>query len=96
MTITPEGLLQLATDVKQWSESGAGHSGYPLSNTMLLTLIEMARRPTELHVVFDDGPGPVAGRFIECELPDGRSVRAGDWRERPDGNWAFVLQAVLP
>lgn len=38
-----------------------------------------------VHIVFNGLPGPVAPRFIECETPDGRSVRAGEWHERADG-----------
>ncbi len=46
---------------------------------------------TELHIVFDGPPGPTAGRFVECETPDGHSVRVGTWQERSDGLWALVI-----
>lgn len=50
-----------------------------------------------IHVVFDDGPGPVAGRFVECETPDGKSINAGKWIKREDGYWALVIErAALP
>ncbi|MES2904568.1 MAG: hypothetical protein V4696_10320 [Pseudomonadota bacterium] len=50
-----------------------------------------------LHFVFDGPPGPEAGRFIECETPDGRSVRAGEWHKREDGYWELrVPIASMP
>lgn len=48
-----------------------------------------------LAIRFDDGPGPVAGRFIEVEL-DGRSVSLGEWQRDPDSNdWFLVMPSVL-
>jgi len=41
-----------------------------------------------VYLVFDGPPGPDCG-FVEVETPDGRSVRVGEWRERPDGLWAL-------
>ena len=50
---------------------------------------------SEIHIVFDGPPGPVAGRFVEVETPDGRSIKVGEWRERPDGYWALVLEHTM-
>lgn len=50
----------------------------------------------ELHVIFDGPPGPESGRFIECETPDGASVRAGHWIEKDNGMWALVMDVNLP
>ena len=50
----------------------------------------------EIHILFDGPPGPVAGRFVEVEAPEGRSIRVGEWREREDGYWALVLRATTP
>ena len=44
----------------------------------------------ELHIVFDGPPGPEAGRFVEVETPDGKSVCAGRWEQR-DKYWHLVL-----
>lgn len=44
-----------------------------------------------LHIVFDGPPGPIAGRFVEVETPDGRGIRVGQWIERENGLWALVL-----
>jgi hypothetical protein len=44
-----------------------------------------------LNVILDGPPGPEAGRFIEIETDDGRSIRAGEWYQRPDGYWALRL-----
>lgn len=46
----------------------------------------------ELRVVFDGPPGVPPGRFVECEDSLGRSVNAGEWRERADGLWELVIR----
>lgn len=48
-----------------------------------------------LHILFDGPPGPEAGRFVEVETPDGRSVNAGTWHERPDGYWELRILTAL-
>jgi len=48
-----------------------------------------------VHIVFDGPPGPNAGRFIEVETPDGRSVSFGEWHERADGYWELRILAAL-
>lgn len=40
----------------------------------------------KIAIVFDKFPGPVGPRFIEIEDDAGKSIRLGEWRERPDGN----------
>jgi hypothetical protein len=45
-----------------------------------------------IDIVFDGPPGPEAGRFVEVEDCFGKSVKAGEWVERPDGNWALRLR----
>lgn len=52
--------------------------------------------PDTLCIVFDGPPGPEAGRFVECETPDGKSRRVGDWRERVDGLWSLDIPHALP
>ncbi|NEU14030.1 hypothetical protein G3T14_18115 [Methylobacterium sp. BTF04] len=47
--------------------------------------------PHALHVVFDGPPGPQAGRFVEVETPDGKSVDVGQWHARADGLWELRL-----
>lgn len=46
---------------------------------------------TALHFVFDGPPSHESGRFVEVETPEGRSVNAGEWRERKDGLWELVV-----
>ena len=48
----------------------------------------------KLHIIFDGPPGPTAGRFVECETSDGRSVNAGEWAERKDGLWELVIPRI--
>jgi hypothetical protein len=45
--------------------------------------------PAAIHIVFDGSPGHVGPRFIEVELDDGRSIRFGNWVQRPDGLWSL-------
>ena len=49
-----------------------------------------------VHVVFDGPPGHDAGRFVECETPDGRSFNAGEWHERSDGFWELRIKCAPP
>lgn len=44
-----------------------------------------------LHLLFDGMPGPEGPRFIESEDESGHSVRAGEWKEREDGNAELVI-----
>ncbi len=50
-----------------------------------------APEPAYVDVVFDAPPGAVSGRFVEVEDAEGRSVKAGEWIDRGDGNWALRL-----
>ena len=45
-----------------------------------------------IDVVFDDGPGPETGRFVECEDPAGKSINAGTWIKREDGYWVLRIE----
>ena len=47
-----------------------------------------------INVIFDGPPGPEGPRFIEVETDGGRSIRAGEWQERPDGSWALRIAAL--
>lgn len=55
-------------------------------------LREKLANPTDtIDVVFDGGPGAVAGRFVEFEDSASRSIHYGEWVERPDGLWALRI-----
>ena len=45
----------------------------------------------EIHIIFDDGPGPEGCRFVEVEDEHGHGMDVGEWHERPDGYWALVI-----
>lgn len=47
-----------------------------------------------INIVFDGPPSPEAGRFVEVELDDGRSVKVGEWIKRDDGYWALRIDAL--
>lgn len=52
-------------------------------------------KPEQLDIVFDGPPGPEAGRFVEVETTDGRSVRVGEWRERDDKFWVLRIDLSM-
>lgn len=57
-------------------------------------LIDPPRPPVEItyiDFVFDGPPSPDGPRFIEAEDAGGRSIRVGEWSERPDGLWALRI-----
>ena len=46
--------------------------------------------PTDyIDIVFDTPPSPGGCQFIEVEDSQGKSMRLGEWIERPDGTWAI-------
>ncbi len=49
-----------------------------------------------IHFLFDGPPGPEGPRFIESETPDGKSINAGEWHERPDGFWELRVDVLWP
>ena len=51
---------------------------------------------SKIHIVFDGPPGPQAGRFVEVEDDEGRSVKVGEWHHRTDGLWELVLEDRSP
>ena len=46
-----------------------------------------------IHIVFDGPPGPEAGRFVEAEDADGKSINVGTWHERSNGYWELRIAA---
>ena len=44
-----------------------------------------------LHIVFDGLPSHESGRFVEVEDESGKSINAGDWKQREDGLWELML-----
>jgi hypothetical protein len=55
----------------------------------------MSDRKPGLYVIFDDGPGPVAGRFVELEDENGRSVgpKGVEWTQEGD---LWLLGPLVP
>jgi hypothetical protein len=49
-----------------------------------------------IDIVFDGPPGPEAGRFVEVEDDAGKSIKFGEWVERPDGYWVLRLKKTTP
>jgi len=49
-----------------------------------------------INIIFDGPPNPNAGRFVEVETDDGKSITAGEWREREDGLWALRITQLPP
>jgi len=59
----------------------------PFANDVIRLLDALEAK---IHIVFDGPPGPEAGRFVEVEDSDGRSICYGDWVQRGD-YWHLVL-----
>ena len=55
---------------------------------------EPATLQTYVDIVFDGPPGPESGRFVEVEDASGKSIRLGEWLQRPDGSWALRIPAT--
>jgi len=47
-----------------------------------------------INIIFDGPPGPEAGRFVEVETDDGKSINAGDWKQRDDRYWALRITGL--
>ena len=75
-----------ASRIKMWAQ-------FPDSEYVSAPAPQLAQQGAgvPVHVVFDGPPGPEAGRFVECETPDGKSINAGEWRERKDGLWELII-----
>jgi hypothetical protein len=54
----------------------------------------MTDQTRPINVLFDGPPDHEAGRFIEVETDDGRSISAGEWIDRGDGSWALRIVAL--
>ncbi len=48
----------------------------------------------EIRIVFDGPPAHEAGRFVEVEDTEGRSLDAGEWHARADGLWELRVEGV--
>lgn len=44
---------------------------------------------TYVDIVFDGPPSHESGRFVEVEDAAGKSIKFGEWVERPDGYWGI-------
>jgi len=45
-----------------------------------------------INIIFDGPPSHEAGRFVEVETDDGRSIKVGEWVERLHGYWALRIK----
>lgn len=48
-----------------------------------------------VDIVFDGPPGHKAGRFVEVETVDGKSLGVGEWIDRGHGFWALRIPNVI-
>ena len=63
--------------------------------TNALKAAKLYDAPDEVRIVFDGPPGPVSGRFIETETPDGASIKVGEWHKREGGWWELRMRVVV-
>lgn len=45
-----------------------------------------------IDIVFDGPPSHESGRFVEVENREGKSIRFGEWIQRPDGYWVIRIR----
>lgn len=75
-------------------DGGSQPCYYAETMQRIVAALSAQTAPQGLRIVLDGPPGPEAGRFVEVENAAGRSVNAGEWRERADGLWELVLHAA--
>ena len=51
------------------------------------------KKTRDLHIIFDGPPEHKGGRFIECETPDGISLKTGRW-EKVGDYWHLILSKL--
>lgn len=44
-----------------------------------------------INIIFDGPPEHNAGRFVEVETDDGKSLKIGEWIKQKDGFWALRI-----
>ena len=44
-----------------------------------------------INIIFDGPPSHEAGRFVEVETDDGKSINAGEWIEKENGLWTLRI-----
>lgn len=44
-----------------------------------------------IDIVFDGPPGHKAGRFVEVEDSEHRSIRVGEWHQRDEDYWVLRI-----
>lgn len=47
-----------------------------------------------INIVFDGPPEHKAGRFVEVETDDGKSINIGEWIKRSDGFWVLRIKVT--
>jgi len=44
-----------------------------------------------INIIFDGPPDHDAGRFVEVETDDGKSINVGEWIKREEGVWVLRI-----
>lgn len=52
-------------------------------------------KPYSFQIRFDGPPGPIAGRFVECETLEGKGLSVGHWKQ-DDDDWLLVVEGYDP
>jgi len=80
-------------DMPRWARE-AMEKGQ-LFNEMLNRIKDLERGSTEEHqainIIFDGPPDHDAGRFVEVETDDGKSINVGEWIKREEGVWVLRI-----
>jgi hypothetical protein len=51
---------------------------------------------SSIDIVFDGPPSAEAGRFVEVENEQGKSISIGEWIDRGNGLWALRIVITPP
>lgn len=88
----------VAAHAPYWNTKEALLEVYPLCDPVLMvrpeefaSLAATREGGDEIHFVCDGPPGPEAGRFVELEDSNGKSISRGRWEQR--GNyWHLIIE----
>ena len=53
-------------------------------------------KQTHINIIFDGPPSHNAGRFVEVENDERKSLHIGEWKRRDDGYWALRIPLRIP
>ena len=56
---------------------------------------EWVEQREAINIIFDGPPSHEAGRFVEVETDDGKSINVGEWIQQPGRYWALRIASAI-